>query len=174
MTSSFWIQRSTYLIFSFLLVVWLIVPQNPFKQTIPTPDFLFCLTLAIIFRRPNLLPIALIGLVFLGTDILFNRPIGLWTAIVLIITEFARTQFWRYNDANFITTWLFVSFLILLSTFSHMIVLNVFVISQSDFWHYLIWALLTILIYPMMFCLSFLIVGFDRKNYYGKFMGNRE
>ena len=123
MTSSFWIQRSTYLNFSFLLVVWLIVPQNPFKQTIPTPDFLFCLTLAIIFRRPNLLPIALIGLVFLGTDILFNRPIGLWTAIVLIITEFARTQFWRYNDANFITTWLFVSFLILLSTFSHMIVL---------------------------------------------------
>ena len=174
MTSGFWIQRSTYLIFSFFLVVWLIVPQNPFKQTIPTPDFLFCLTLAIIFRRPNLLPIAFIGLVFLSTDILFNRPIGLWTAIVLITTEFARTQFWRYKGVNFITTWLFVSFLILLATFFYMMILKIVVISQTDFWHYLIWALLTILIYPIMFCLSFLIVGFDRKNYYGKFVGNRE
>ena len=174
MTSNFWVQRFFYFIFSLLLIVWLIVPQNPLKQTIPTPDFLFCLTLAIIFRRPNVLPIVLIGLVFLVTDILFNRPIGLWTAIVLITTEFARTQFWRYNDANFITTWLFVSLLIMISTFTHMIVLNIFLISQAEFWHYLIWAMLTILIYPIMFCISFLIVGFDRKNYYGKFVGTSE
>ena len=174
MSSGFWIQRFIYLVFSFLLVVWLIVPQNPLKQTIPTPDFLFCLSLAIILRRPNLLPVALIVLVFLSTDILFNRPIGLWTAIVLITAEFARTQFWRYNDANFITTWLFVSCLIFLSTFFHMLVLNLFVVPHSGLWHYLIWALLTILIYPIMFCLSFIIVGFDRKNYYGKFVDSRE
>ena len=98
MINALWGQRIFYLLISLLLIVWLIAPQNSLSQGLPTPEFLLCLTLAIIFRRPDVLPTILIAIVFLFCDFLFNRPIGLWTVIVIIISEFAKTQYWRYKD----------------------------------------------------------------------------
>ena len=165
MTNALWGQRLLYFLISLLFILWLIVPQNPLPQALPTPEFLLCFTLAIILRRPEALPVILIAIIFLFCDVLFNRPIGLWTAIVIIISEFAKTQYWRYKDSNFVTTWFFISFLSSVGIFLYMIVLDVLLVPQSNFWQYLIWALITILIYPFMFCLSFLIVGFDKQNY---------
>lgn len=165
MTNALWSQRLLYLLISLLFILWLIAPQNPLSQALPTPEFLFCFTLAIILRRPEVLPVILIAIVFLFCDVLFNRPIGLWTAIVIIISEFAKTQYWRYKGSNFVTAWFFISFLSSVGIFLYMIVLNLLLVPQANFWQYLIWALITILIYPIMFCLSFLIVGFDNQSY---------
>ena len=170
MINALWGQRIFYLLISLLLIVWLIAPQNSLSQGLPTPEFLLCLTLAIIFRRPDVLPTILIAIVFLFCDFLFNRPIGLWTVIVIIISEFAKTQYWRYKDSNFITTWFFISFLISSGIFSYMIILNVLLVPQSNFWQYIIWALITMLTYPVIFCLSFLIVGFDKQSQHSPFM----
>jgi hypothetical protein len=43
-------------------------------------------------------------------------------------------------------------------------------VPQSNFWQYIIWALITILTYPVIFCLSFLIVGFDKQSQHSPFM----
>ncbi|MBR3370102.1 MAG: rod shape-determining protein MreD [Rhodobacteraceae bacterium] len=58
----------------------------------PAPDFLLCLTLAWVVRRPDLLPAPVIAAYFLFEDLLLLRPPGLWALIVLGATEFLRTR----------------------------------------------------------------------------------
>lgn len=58
----------------------------------PAPDFLLCLTLAWIVRRPDLLPAPVIAAYFLFEDLLLLRPPGLWALVVLLATEFLRTR----------------------------------------------------------------------------------
>lgn len=59
---------------------------------IPGPDLIFAMMSAWIIRRPRWAPIGLIVAVLLLTDLLFLKPIGLWTAIGLLGLEFIRSR----------------------------------------------------------------------------------
>ena len=43
-------------------------------------------------RRPDFLPVLLIGAVVLLEDLILLRPPGLWTALVILATEFVRAR----------------------------------------------------------------------------------
>lgn len=58
----------------------------------PGPDLLLCLSIAWVMRRPDLLPVWAVAAVALLGDLLLQRPPGLWAALLVLGTEFAR---WR-------------------------------------------------------------------------------
>src|SRR6056297_633829 len=58
----------------------------------PGPDVLLLLAIAWVLRRPDFVPVLLVAAVFLLADILFMRPLGLWTALVVLGMEFLRAR----------------------------------------------------------------------------------
>ncbi|MBL6856101.1 MAG: hypothetical protein ISQ88_06980 [Rhodobacteraceae bacterium] len=173
MSNALWFQRTVYSVISLLFIIWLISPQNSLPQAIPAPEFLLCLTLVVILRKPEVLPVILIAIIFLFCDFLFSRPVGLWSGIVIILTEFTKAQYWRYKGSNFVTTWLFSSFVIAFGIGTYILILILFVVPHTNLSQYLVWVLITIFSYPIMFCLSFLVVRSDKKNYQDRVLGGR-
>ena len=57
MSNAIWFQRTVYSVISLLFIIWLISPQNSLPQAIPAPEFLLCLTLVVILRKPEVLPV---------------------------------------------------------------------------------------------------------------------
>ena len=75
------------------IVTDLVVAEGLMNRALwPAPDFLLCLTLAWIVRRPDLLPAPVIAAYFLFEDLLLLRPPGAWALIVLLGTEFLRRR----------------------------------------------------------------------------------
>ncbi|MEM9428781.1 MAG: rod shape-determining protein MreD [Pseudomonadota bacterium] len=74
-----------------------------------TPDLLFALTAAWVQRRPDSLPVFLILPVFLLADFILGRPPGLWTLLVLFVTEFLRLQASGQHDRPFVVEWVMVA-----------------------------------------------------------------
>lgn len=58
----------------------------------PGPNLLFCLTVAWVLRRPDLLPVWTIAVVGLLADLLLQQPPGLGAALLVVCSEFVR---WR-------------------------------------------------------------------------------
>lgn len=173
MSNAIWFQRSVYSMICMIFIIWLISPQSSLPQAVPAPEFFLCLTLAVILRKPEVLSVILIAVIFLLCDFLFNRPVGLWSGIVIILTEFTKTQYWRYKDSNFVSTWLFSSILIAFGMGSYLLVLILFMVPYTDLSQYLVWVLITILCYPIMFCLSFLVVRPGKQDYQDRVLGGR-
>ncbi len=65
------------------------------------PDWMLCLTLAWVVRRPDLLPAPVIAAYFLFEDLLLHRPPGLGALIALLGTEFLRTRVTILRAAGF-------------------------------------------------------------------------
>lgn len=78
----------------------------------PGPDLGLALILAWVLRRPDQLAAGVIVLAVLIEDVLLMRPLGLWTAVVLIGSEAARLREPRWRDQPFMVEWLRVGLLI--------------------------------------------------------------
>lgn len=78
------------------------VPGGLFDYSLwPGPDWMLCLTLAWVVRRPDLLPAPLVVAYFLFEDLLLHRPPGLGAFVVLLGTEFLRTRVQVLRGAGF-------------------------------------------------------------------------
>lgn len=75
-----------------VVIFFKMLPLSTIPGRLPGPDLLFCLTAVWIMRRPKWAPVGLIVLMHLVADILFLRPIGLWSAISLLGYEYMRSQ----------------------------------------------------------------------------------
>jgi rod shape-determining protein MreD len=147
----------------FALILWRLVPGNLVVNPVPWPDVMFALTLAFSMRRPDLIPYWLVGGIFLLADILLQRPIGLWAAIVLISAEFARSHSWRYRDVSFLADWLFTAFIILGATLLNRVAIGFVLIEQGGIAKTLLVALMTALIYPAVVFLCFAGLGIGKQ-----------
>ena len=84
--------RVLFLLVCAFVIFLKLLPLSIEPSRIPGPDLLFLFTAAWIMRRPRWAPVLLIVAVHLLSDILFLRPLGLWTAITLVAFEFLRGQ----------------------------------------------------------------------------------
>ena len=90
--SGVWWYRSLFVGFAICLVFLQLLPLNPGPGQLPGPDILLLLVLSWTILRPDIVPVFLVAVVFLISDLLLMRPPGLWTALVLLACEFLRTR----------------------------------------------------------------------------------
>ncbi|NCO16036.1 MAG: rod shape-determining protein MreD, partial [Alphaproteobacteria bacterium] len=88
--STIWRHRAIFVALALALFFLRLLPLGAEPGRWPGPDLMLCLILAWVQRRPDYLPAPLIALVVLTEDFLMLRPPGLWTAIVVLATEFLR------------------------------------------------------------------------------------
>lgn len=87
-----WIGRGIYLALVFAVIFVQLLPLDQRPGLFSPPDILLALTLVWVARRPDYVPFFMIGLVFFLADLLFQRPPGLFAALVVIATEIIRSR----------------------------------------------------------------------------------
>ena len=98
-----------FFLFAFASVL-LIAPISPTDFDLETsaqfyPDLLTCLIFAILINRPNLCPPYIILLIYILSDIILMKPIGLYCALIFIATELIRKYNKIIRKESFLMHW---------------------------------------------------------------------
>lgn len=126
------------------------------------PDLLLLITLAWVARRPSFTPVMVIAVVFLLSDMLFQRPPGLWTALVLILSEVLRSRARSMRTLPFMLEWITVGSGIALISGIYHFTLSMLLVPQATFGLTLIQMILTIAAYPIVVFVSYAVFGVSR------------
>jgi rod shape-determining protein MreD len=156
-----WGYRGLYLGLALLLLFLRLLPLGNSAGAFPGPDVLLCLTIAWVMRRPDFLPIWLLVAVFLAEDLILMRPPGLWTALVLMATEFLRGRTALTRELNFLVEWVLASGLMLAMLLAYRLIFLVTLVPQPPFGFAAVQVVWSALAYPVVVGLSRL--AFDLK-----------
>lgn len=145
-----WFCRLGFVLIALVLVLLRLLPLGGEAGDWPGPDLLLCVTLAWTLRRPDAMGVWLVALVFLVEDLLLMRPPGLWTAVVVVGTEFLRSRMTFAREANFLSEWMGVALLVLGMTFAYRFVFTLAFLPQVGLGYAMIGTAATILCYPVV------------------------
>ncbi|KAA9010406.1 rod shape-determining protein MreD [Histidinibacterium aquaticum] len=157
-----WIGRGVYIALVALLIFLHLLPLDTLPSNWAPPDFILALTFAWAARRPDFVPVLLIAAVFLLTDLLYHRPPGLWTALVIVATEALRHRAQDLRAVPFPLEWATAAFAIVAVTLANRVVLGLTMTPQAPLSLTMIQMVLTVLAYPLVTGLSYLIFGVRR------------
>jgi len=157
-----WTGRVVFLALALGLMFLRLLPLDTLPPRWVGPDLLLGVALVWAARRPDFLPILLIAAVFLLADLLFQRPPGLWTALVLILTEALRARARTLRGGTLSTEWLTVAVGIVVITLANRFILALMVAPLPPFGLSMMEMALTILVYPLLAGLAAVLFGVRR------------
>ncbi len=157
-----WSGRVTYLLLAFLLIAAPLLPIDTVPRPYAAPDLLLAVTAAWAARRPDTLPAPVVLGVFLLADFLFQRPPGLFSGLVLLLTEGLRRRSFRLRKGSFLGEWMTVGVGMAAVSLAHRIVLAVVMTPQAPLGLTLIQVILTIALYPVVAGVAHLALGLRR------------
>lgn len=149
-----WVFRGLFLAVALILLFIRLLPLGNAPGALPGPDLLICVTMAWIVRRPDFLPMPLILMVILAEDLILMRPPGLWTAIVILSTEFLRSRIALTRELSFVIEWLLISGVMLGMMLAYRFALALAFVPQAPFGFAIVQILWSIAVYPVVVGLS--------------------
>lgn len=162
LTANRWVYGAAYFGVMSVLALLGILPTSIGPDGFPGPDLLICVTFAWVLRRPQYVPTILVAFVFLLTDVLFMRPLGLWAALVVLAVEFLRAREAGSRERLFLVEWALVAGVLLAITLTNRLVLAVFLVNQAGLGLTLLQFFVTVFTYPVIVLLSRLLFGVVR------------
>ena len=159
---SAWSARITYVLLAFVLVVAPLLPLNTVPRSYASPDLLLLVTAAWAARRPDSLPALLVAALFLLADFLFQRPPGLYAALVLLYTEWLRRRAPRLRKGSFLGEWVAVGTGIAVLGLVDRAVLGMLMTPQPRLGLTLTQLILTIALYPVVTGVAHVALGLRR------------
>ena len=162
MATQRWLFGTTFAVLFIVLMLIHLVPLSIAAGRVPGPDLLVALTMAWVLRRPDFVPTPVVAVLFLMADMLFMRPIGLWTALIVLAVEFLRVREHSTREQTFLAEWAMVSGVLLTITLVDRIVLTVLFVEQVSFGLVLFQFLATALSYPLVVLGSRWVFGINK------------
>lgn len=153
-TRSVWLHRLLFIAIALLLLFFRLLPLGSMAGELPGPDVLLCIVFAWTMRRPDYLPAILITVVVLLEDMILMRPPGLWTALVVIASEFVRARVALTRELNFGVEWLLVAGMMVAMLLVYRLVFAVVLMPQPAFGFAMVQVLWSIMCYPAVVGLS--------------------
>lgn len=120
----------------------------------PGPDLLLCIIFAWTMRRPDYLPVLLIAAVVLLEDLIVLRPPGLWTGLVVLVSEIIRSRVALTRELNFGVEWLLVSAMMVAMLIIYRLAFGLVLLPQPPFGFAMVQVVWSILCYPLVVFLS--------------------
>lgn len=157
-----WAGRIAFVAVFAALVFAAILPLDTMPPVWAGPDLLLALTLVWAIRRPDLLPLPVVAALWFMTDLLLQRPPGLMTALVVLLTEFLRRRNAALRSMPFLIEWLAASAGIIAVTLANRIVLAVLATPQAPFGLSLMQMVMTMLAWPVVAVVARLLLGITR------------
>lgn len=153
-----WLYRGIFVILALFVLFVRLLPLGTDAGRLPGPDLLLCVMLAWVMRRPDYLPVLMItALVFLE-DIILMRPLGLWTALVVLATEFLRSRAALTRELSFAVEWMLIAGLMVGLLLGYRLFFALAFLPQSGFGFAMTQTLWSILCYPLVVMASRLIL----------------
>ncbi len=126
------------------------------------PNFLILLVVTWVARRPSFAPVWVIAILFLLADFLFQRPPGLWTALVLILTEVLRGRAKSMRTLPFWLEWATVSGGIVAISVIYWFTLSMVLVPHASLGLAFLELGFTLLAYPLVVFTSYALFGVSR------------
>lgn len=159
-----WWYRLLFVLMAAFLAFVQLLPLDPGPGQMPGPDILLLCALFWTVVRPALVPVWLLAVVFLMSDLLLMRPPGLWTALTILGCEFLRSRRVLYRNAPFVMEWLLVAVVVAAMTVANVIMLSIFAVPQPTFGLTVIRLIFTILAYPLVVVLAGRAIGLAKQS----------
>ena len=153
-----WGYRALFLGLALLLLFLRLLPLGAEPGRFPGPDLILCMIMAWVMRRPDYLPVWLIAAVVLAEDLILMRPPGLWTALVVMGSEFARSRAALTRELNFVVEWLLVTGLMVAMLLAYRLVFALALLPQLPFGFAVVQVLWSALAYPLVVGASRLVL----------------
>lgn len=157
-----WIKRTTFVVLACAITIAHLVPLDLRPSRWAPPDLLLALTCVWVARRPEYLPVYVVAAVFIVTDLLLQRPPGLWAALVVLLTEAIRTRHRDLRAMPFLAEWGFVAVGLTVITLANRIVLAIVFLPQAPLGLTLMQLAGTIVIYPLGVAVARYVFGVAR------------
>ena len=154
-----WLYGSLLFALCALVIFARLLPLEPGPGRIPGPDLMLAICAAWMTRRPDYVPALLVAFLFLMTDMLFQRPPGLHTALVLVALEFLRLREPLSRDLPFALEWAIVAAVMALILLAERIVLGLLFVDQVSFGLSVLRYLMTVAVYPLVVFASATLLG---------------
>lgn len=154
-----WTYRFVFAVIAAAIAFVQLLPLDLRAQPIPGPDVLTLLAFSWVVMRPEFVPVALLAVVFFLGDILFMRPLGLWTALVILGAEFLRSRSVALRDASFLAEWALVTGVFSAILVANTLILALFAVDQPGLGQAVLRLVITVLFYPLVVILGGRAVG---------------
>lgn len=154
-----WMMRAVFLVVGMMTIFVYLLPLETGPGRLPAPDILLALCLTWALRRPDLAPAVSIGLIMLLADLMFQRPPGLFAAMVIFASEALRRRGSDLRDAGFATELITVALIIAMLTIGYRVVLTLMVLPRPPLGLSLVQAMMTIAAYPFVVLASQIVFG---------------
>ncbi|QYX57661.1 rod shape-determining protein MreD [Roseovarius sp. SCSIO 43702] len=154
-----WFMRAVFAAFCALLVFWRLLPLDTLPDGLAGPDVMVALAFAWVLRRPEYAPPLLVAAIFLVADLLFQRPPGLWAALVVMGCEALKAREPGLRDMGFLPEWLSVATTMAAIWLLFRIVLAILFVPQAPLGLSLMQLALTVAVYPLVVFLSSALFG---------------
>ncbi len=153
-TQSVWLHRLLFVAIALGLLFVRLLPLGSTAGDLPGPDILLCIVFAWTMRRPDYLPAILIAVIVLLEDMILMRPPGLWTALVILASEFVRARVALTRELSFGVEWLLVAGLMVGVLLSYRIAFAIVMLPQPGFGFAMVQVFWSIVFYPAVVAVS--------------------
>ena len=150
MRSSVWFYRIGFVAIAVALLFFKMLPLGSVAGDWPGPDLMLCLMLAWVTQRPDHLPMGLVAMGVLAEDMILMRPPGLWTALVVVATEFLRARSALTRELGFAAEWLLIAGVMVAMLLAYRLVFAVAFMTQPGFGFAFAQTVGSILMYPVI------------------------
>ncbi len=158
-TSRRWLYRALFLLIGAVVMFFEVLPLDLAAGRWPGPDLAVAFAFAWVLRRPDFVPVFLIAVVFLTMDLLFMRPPGLWSGMVVLGSEFLRSREPHSRDLPFLVEWVLISGVLIAMTLAARLIQMIFVVNQPSFGLIMLQLTATIASYPFVVGVSRMVFG---------------
>ncbi|MGB3408974.1 MAG: rod shape-determining protein MreD [Jannaschia sp.] len=146
------------LLYAVLVLTYLFFALLPFDEGIvPAPDLVLCMTFAWVMRRPDYIPVWLLVPLLLLADALLMRPLGLWTLVVFLMSEYLRRRVDHTEAETFGSEVVLVASCIVVVFVGNHIALVLLAAETAPLLGQVLHVFVTIVFYPITAILSQLI-----------------
>ncbi|NKX43117.1 rod shape-determining protein MreD [Roseicyclus persicicus] len=154
-----WTYRALFLGLCVLVIGFKLLPLSLDDTGVPGPDLLLALTLAWLLRQPAVVPLGSILVVFLLADFLFQRPPGLWTLLVIVVSESLRRRRLTMTEFPFLLEWSAFAGAVFTMILADRLILWVLMVDLPPLGLTLAHGIVTAAIYPAVVAVSKFLFG---------------
>ena len=154
-----WSMRLTFSVTICVILFFLLLPLETTPRRWVGPDLILGFACAWALRRPDYVPTLLLALMFLLTDLLLQRPPGLWSAVALLGCENLRQRARGMRDATFISEWILVCVTLAGISLAYRIGLVVTFTDRPAFGLSVIELVMTMAFYPVAVAITHWVLG---------------
>ncbi|MEL7097232.1 MAG: rod shape-determining protein MreD [Pseudomonadota bacterium] len=149
-SSRLWAMRGGFVLLVMVILFFHLLPQQMVPRAWAGPEWVTLFAFAWAVRRPELVPVLLLGGLLLLADLLLGRPPGLWALLALLAAERLKARAQTLRDSTLAAEVLEVSLLIVGVSAAYQLVLVVMLVDDVSLSLSASQALTSVLAYPLV------------------------